>query len=439
MKQLLLITTLFMCNIVLYAEELGYWDNVTQIDGYSIRNVARIGGEDIVGFADKGTTPYILISHSLGSNWRLDKAKSLPPNSGFGAKGITIKDTLITYVGYQKADYILKSTDLGDTWSKIQLPGTAHINCINMGYKRTNSTQYYPSGMIMLAGKEGIIYKSNDFGETWEEIDSGTKNNITDIEIVNDSTWIYTSFDNDIVCRTDNSGKTWDIVYEPTHPSQINCVYYFDKSNIISIGCLRDSKIILSDDSGLNWKEMDLSEYKVTDNYEAITATYFRSMCSGFVGTWAGNIYFTADSGKTWTCQQQPDVEYAPSYSQFMIWDFIESTMLLCSMSEIQYFNDMFAAGNYYSYSYHTYQKDVKEDNHPLLTLNPNITNTGELVQLSDSPISVQKIDIYSVEGKLISSNRYKAFFNAPEFQGLYFVNITLGNGSVIMKKLLVK
>jgi hypothetical protein len=307
-----------------------------------------------------------------------------------------------------------------------------------------NDYDYYQNNSrVLFSGKNGVLLSYNYTTDKWTEFETNTNGTISDVEFVNDSTWLYTDTDNGLVQKTSDYGNTWVTTYQIEQPTNITrTVNSFTdlilEYNILAISTNKKGIAIVSKDGANTWEFIDISEYLVEGDDGIITACFYANDYSGYIGTKAGNIYQGEGHQNTiWRCTYQLEKE-EDTDKEYTIWDFeIEDLSMLVSTPSKFIAHTGFAVGSNHSYIKHA--STSIEDEQFNLILNPNITSRGNLIQLSDTPLTVRKIEIYSVEGRLISSKEYKPFFNAPKYPGMYFVNITFGDGSIATEKLLVK
>ncbi|MCP4704999.1 MAG: hypothetical protein GY865_10340, partial [candidate division Zixibacteria bacterium] len=154
---------------------------------------------------------------------------------------------------------ILKSTDNGSTWINSGLNSDVSAHEV-MGFLRMHPT----ADSILYAGKEGRIYKSTNFANTWEEIYSNSSS----------STYVV------------------DFEFNPENPD-------------ILYACTQDGygnvKIIKSVDGGINWSVTH--QFRDTDSRIELAVTeanssFIYALVAKTTGELSG-VYKSTDSGNT--------------------------------------------------------------------------------------------------------------------------------------------
>lgn len=143
---------------------------------------------------------------------------------------------------------ILRTTNVGETWDKIKTPvnGTVH------------SIQFLPQSSLGIAvTRKGEILFSSNQGLSWElrtSIDSALLN----CHILDDSTIIATSALGKIF-RSSDFGATWENVYSAESPIEIQDIAH-NKGLTIAVGSQaiqgQQSRILRSTDLGSTWQEL---------------------------------------------------------------------------------------------------------------------------------------------------------------------------------------
>lgn len=186
-----------------------------------------------------------------------------------------------------KTGKIWSSIDEGESWTEISVISEAEL--------RTGT--YAGNNLILIGGKDlqtgnGIIYKSEDLGLTWNEVNYSFETPITSIFAYNDSyIWITgdsnyihythsgldnlittTYSDNDSTSKriffsntssgwiigdkskiyhSSNGGENWSLISEIDTPSVVNDVLFIDNNNGILIG--EDYTNVVTLDGGSTW------------------------------------------------------------------------------------------------------------------------------------------------------------------------------------------
>ena len=183
---------------------------------------------------------------------------------------------------YNGDGIIIKTTDSGNTWEQISdndLPGIEAVffTDINTGYA---------------GGWDGYFIKTTDGGENWTEIDINP--NVwyfNEIEFWDDDNGIAVGYGG-MIYVTDDAGDSW------TEATGVNiAVYKLDyATNSVVYAVGGDEKIIKSTDGGLSWTGI----YSGTFQY-VFVGVNFIDESFGVVGGEDGKVMVTYDGGDSWT------------------------------------------------------------------------------------------------------------------------------------------
>ncbi len=170
---------------------------------------------------------------------------------------------------------VIHTKDGGESWAKIpcdKLPssidGEAAFAASNTNITIYNNTVWFVSG-----GKVSRVYKSDDYGNSWEVFDTPMVNG-------KNSTGAYTmDFYNDkigIICGGDytqkqnntatkaisyNGGETWDLIANNTIPGYISCVQFIPNGKGKLVSAVSTEGIYFSKDTGKTWKKVHQEGY----------------------------------------------------------------------------------------------------------------------------------------------------------------------------------
>tara|TARA_B100001173_G_scaffold311044_1_gene327188 strand:+ start:207 stop:1373 length:1167 start_codon:yes stop_codon:yes gene_type:complete len=139
-------------------------------------------------------------------------------------------------------------------------------------------------------GKNGILLKSIDQGETWTEINTTASGNITSILFINSNIGFFTTSEGEIF-QTLNKGLDWTEKF--THVVGINGIDFRNKSTGIAVG--DNGNIFKTLDGGDNWINLgSQSIYRLND------VAFLNDSLVLAVGP-AGSYLFSTDAGKIWS------------------------------------------------------------------------------------------------------------------------------------------
>ncbi len=197
-----------------------------------------------------------------------------------------------TKVGYicGSMGTLLKTTDSGNTWVRIQSNIQPSLNCI----------QALDDKNVYTARNE--LYHTKDGGTTWET--AGLENvgsGIFDLHFVNSSTGFIAK--NGVMKSTD-SGKTWTLKFDPGADMDYYALNYnqlqFLNANVgyCAGGKTYDGStignMVKTTDGGETWTSLKMT-------MSQITAFHFLDANTGFVFNFNQELWKTTDGGSTWT------------------------------------------------------------------------------------------------------------------------------------------
>ena len=184
---------------------------------------------------------------------------------------------------------IYKTTDTGQSWNTVssiphRLPSKMFFPSLNQGY---------------ISFANGLLYKTVDGGITWDELQTGHQESITDLHFIN-NTIGFICFENipSKILRSQDEGTTWDIVYE-SDDSPIRALHFINENTGFAL--ISNGRILRTDDGGNDWQE-----YYVTEN-ELLLDIYFVNEFTGYIGGFSGACYRTTDGGLNWEYVPLPD------------------------------------------------------------------------------------------------------------------------------------
>lgn len=190
-----------------------------------------------------------------------------------------------THTGYIAGSngVILKTTDSGNSWSKLQSNTTVDLY----------SVYALPDNFICCCGDSGLILISNNAGLSW----SATR--ITDLKLrsvfFTDSLNGHIAGDGGLILKTTDAGNSWTVFFQ-SNSLQLNSVYFPDTNHgwIAGYGA-----ILYTSDNGINWTN------QFTDGKLILNSVFFRDSLHGWAGyydnsTFGPEILRTASGGIDW-------------------------------------------------------------------------------------------------------------------------------------------
>ena len=184
-------------------------------------------------------------------------------------------------------DYLLKTTDGGDTWT-------------TMSNSAEYSTMDWLTDQIGHVGTwAGTILKTEDGGETWEQIATPVENNIYQIKFI-DTEFGYACSTTNKLMYTEDGGASWTVLPQ----GGISKFFFFDKLN--GFVTTHNGRIGKTIDGGLSYTFYDTPypDYK-------LRSVFFTNALEGYViggldcsnGTCTNKpaLFKTVDGGVSWT------------------------------------------------------------------------------------------------------------------------------------------
>ncbi|MCK9425475.1 MAG: YCF48-related protein [Ignavibacteriaceae bacterium] len=233
------------------------------------------------GYSYSSIDDYILKTTDGGQNWTKNSIVGNPTSIFF-----INSDTGFCSTSYKH--FIYRTTDRGVNWEVIYSDSLP----ISDIYFQNDSTGWAVGGELW---SEGLILKTTDFGNHWERRTLPIMNGLKAIKMLNDSIGYIVGGHPSKIWRTKNRGCDWDLILNES--SQSHSFQYLNDISFLNdtIGFAVGSKFLKTLDGGANWEELSfplLIYYSVFSykNKSWITA-------SGFNYSY---ILYTSDNGTNW-------------------------------------------------------------------------------------------------------------------------------------------
>jgi photosystem II stability/assembly factor-like uncharacterized protein len=407
-KSLLTTSVLFLCCCLnVYSQ----WTQMVFPDTNNVKAITFIDAS--TGFCtgqyfDAALGDYIGIIYKTtdaGLNW------DTVLNTGLGnnyANDITFFNENIGYTS-NRNDNFFRTSDGGASWDTLPFDGDnalwTAINLIdgNSGYS---------------CGFSGEIIKFEDAGETVSTLySSGVVMEICRDMVCLSSDTCYSLWANEILTTT-NGGTTWQPI--PTSDTTGNTGFYvFDDGTIVvfakyeSITCLR------STNDGASWELTPISATAAAIN----KVTFFEG--TGYAVSADGKILHSIDSGRTWNVVPviTPNGSLTSALNDIIL--FNENTGFICGDDGV-----LLSLG---------LPTPLSTNSPPTITIAPNPANN--LLTITCSTI-ISEIQVFSLTGACIyRENIYNlsAGIEVSKFpEGVYFVEVVLSDGEVVMEEVVV-
>ena len=156
-----------------------------------------------------GLWSLLVATHDAGKTWQAMQLPKAPGKDGGGGGSgpnlfslfSTAKGTLLL-AGEQGLVY--RSADSGKTWSAIETGGKGTL-WAGLSLR---------SGALLVAGLGGKVYRSDDDGLTWKAVDSTTKSSITAVSQLSGGGIVAVGLDGVVLTSADD-GMTFKATYQP--------------------------------------------------------------------------------------------------------------------------------------------------------------------------------------------------------------------------------
>ena len=172
---------------------------------------------------------------------------------------------------------LLSTNDGGETW-EIQQPVPLGLDMAFIG----------DTGFIV--GRFGLVLKTTDAGDNWDEIDVGNTFTYQEVVAVSPDTVYLLSRRN--ILRSFDGGTSWSMPEFPTNEA-ITMAFTDGLTGHVANG---DNSIIRTTDGGANWTVRLASTQSSSD----FTAMQFATPSIGYVAQSSSRMFKTEDGGDTW-------------------------------------------------------------------------------------------------------------------------------------------
>lgn len=198
---------------------------------------------------------------------------------------------------------LIGGNSFAQNWEPVNNSGTTFI-LYGMSFPPNQNNIGFACGMKYTWDAEGVIVKTTDGGDNWEQIlpISGTINGLEGIWFINDQVGFAGGWNNYFIKTTDG-GATWNEVSCGTNVWYYVDVVFRDENNGVAAAIMdggTDEAIFITSDGGNTWvpansgTQVDIQSVCYADD-----TTLFA------VGT-GGNVYKSIDGGHNWNVIASP-------------------------------------------------------------------------------------------------------------------------------------
>lgn len=188
--------------------------------------------------------------------------------------------------GYESgfSGVILKSSDGGENWTELSLPGS---------FPQFTDVYFVNSTQGCAVGYSGAILKTTNGGSSWTNISSGTTWHLESVYFTDANTGYAVGLFGTIL-KTTNGGTSWTLKSSGTI-SGFNSVHFPTAST--GYAAASGGYIFKTTDAGESWTQLS------STTSEALQSIYFTSENTGYVCGNSELIMKTTDGGSIWTTE----------------------------------------------------------------------------------------------------------------------------------------
>lgn len=202
------------------------------------------------------------------------------------------------------------SADGGKTWQHANIGFATDVHVSKIIVDKNNPATVYattqgPTDFATKLGNGQGVYKSLDYGQTWQQINAGLETTETNTIALdpNNANVLYLGTDDNGIYKTTTAGETWNRIVIPQLPEQYgvgDIVIDPRNSNIVYVatidyyrlatsrGTIGDYGIYVSRDSGITWESFS----EGLDHQGAFSLELDAEQGILYVGTRGGGIYW---------------------------------------------------------------------------------------------------------------------------------------------------
>jgi photosystem II stability/assembly factor-like uncharacterized protein len=192
---------------------------------------------------------------------------------------------------------VIKTTDGGATWSKVNYKGSPIVGADAHLY----AVAFADANTGWVGGASGKLYKTTNGGTDWTEQTSNTAQTILEIAFINTTTGYFITAENQGIYGTTNGGSTWTKINSSKMPTvtYLQSITFVNATFGFAAGRRYDSSlganracIIKTYDGGLTWVEQ-----KTTSSLSTLARIRMVDNNHGWVVGSGGDIHRTGVGG----------------------------------------------------------------------------------------------------------------------------------------------
>jgi photosystem II stability/assembly factor-like uncharacterized protein len=197
---------------------------------------------------------------------------------------------------------VIKTMDGGSSWTVSDIP-------VNNLLLKTHS---YNGQVVLVTGYDGIILRSNDDGETFEQVTSGVGNgyDLWGVQMINDTLgWVCGL--NQTLLKTTDAGLSWQPIN--TGLNQHYWLLDFINEQYGMIAC-SGGKVLKTTNGGSNWIQIQAGDTRALYTIDIIDSLHIAA-----AGADGKNVY-SSDGGTIWISNQD-----LPAFTATNCIDFVDA------------------------------------------------------------------------------------------------------------------
>jgi photosystem II stability/assembly factor-like uncharacterized protein len=140
-----------------------------------------------------------------------------------------------------------------------------------------------------IVGEDGLILKTTDLGQSWEELSSGITNSLFGYSPLDEQTALACG-ENGIILKTIDGGVTWNLKSTPT-TSNLKDVEFVNSET--ALACGENGTVIYSTDGGESWETVTINTANTLHDID------FYDELTGYICGELGTLLKTEDGGRT--------------------------------------------------------------------------------------------------------------------------------------------
>ena len=181
---------------------------------------------------------------------------------------------------------IIKTTNGGDDWTIAETPITNLLLKVHS----------YIGQVVIVTGYDGLILRSSDGGETFEQVPSGVGSgtDLWGVQMLNDTLgWVCGLFQT--LLKTTDAGQTWQQVFPGLNQHYWSLNFLNEQYGMIACG---GGIVLKTTDGGNLWTQTQAGDTRALYTIDIIDSLHIAAAGAG--GGFGGKNVYSSDGGVTW-------------------------------------------------------------------------------------------------------------------------------------------